>query len=141
MSVVHQTTDNGVCTLQMNRPEKLNALNRDMYAGLIEGFEQANTDDACRVIVIKGTPGVFTAGNDLGDFAAALAEGGGRFEAPFLLMKAMLASDKPIVAAVDGPAIGIGTTMLFHCDLVYASTGALPRHAGQSSRSANAAAW
>lgn len=120
-ALVRQSTDNNICTLQLNRPDKLNALNREVYAGLTEGFSQANADDNCRVIIIKGTPGIFTAGNDIGDFAAALAEGGGRFNAPFLLMQAILASDKPIIAAVDGPAIGIGATLLFHCDLVYAS--------------------
>ena len=123
MSVVNSTTQNAICTLEMNRPEKLNALNREMYTGLTEGFNNANADPDCRVIVVKGSQGIFTAGNDIGDFSAALSEGG-RFNEPFLLMKAMLASDKPIVASVDGAAIGIGTTMLFHCDLVYASAGA-----------------
>ncbi len=124
MSVVISTTKDGICTLAMNRPEKLNALNREMYTGLTEGFNNANADNDCRVIVIKGSQGIFTAGNDIGDFAAALSEGGGRFNHPFLLMKAMLASEKPTVASVDGAAIGIGTTLLFHCDLVYASHGA-----------------
>ncbi|MEM7257211.1 MAG: enoyl-CoA hydratase-related protein [Pseudomonadota bacterium] len=124
MSVIIQSTEAGVCTLQMNRAEKLNALNREMYAGLTEGFTQANVNEDCRVIVVKGAPGIFTAGNDIGDFAAALAEGGGRFNAPFLLMQAMLGCEKPIVASVDGAAIGIGITLLFHCDLVYASNGA-----------------
>ncbi len=124
MSVVTSTTQDAICTIAMNRPDKLNALNREMYRGLTEGFINANADDNCRVITIKGSQGIFTAGNDIGDFAAALTEGGGRFDEPFLLMKAMLASEKPIVASVDGAAIGIGTTLLFHCDLVYASHGA-----------------
>ena len=123
MSVITQSTDSGICTLAMNRADKLNALNREMYTGLTEGLSRANTDDNCRVVVIKGAPGIFTAGNDIGDFAAALAEGG-RFNEPFLLMQAMLACDKPVVASVDGAAIGIGTTLLFHCDLVYAGSGA-----------------
>lgn len=124
MTVITQSTEGGVCTLQMNRAEKLNALNREMYSGLTHGFQQANADNNCRVIVIKGAPGIFTAGNDIGDFAAAIAEDGGRFNEPFLLMQAMLNCDKPIVAGVDGAAIGIGTTLLFHCDLVYASSAA-----------------
>lgn len=124
MSAVTSSMNGAICTLGLNRPEKLNALNRDMYTLLTEGFEKANADEACRVIVIKGTPGIFTAGNDLGDFAAALAQGGGRFDSPFLLMKAILGCEKPIVASVDGAAIGIGTTMLFHFDLIYASQGA-----------------
>lgn len=123
MSVIQKSTEKGICTLQMNRADKLNALNREMYRALTDGFTQANADENCRVIIIKGSPGIFTAGNDIGDFAAALTEGGGRFNEPFLLMQAMLACDKPIIACVDGAAIGIGTTLLFHCDLVYASTG------------------
>lgn len=121
MTTITTSTDNAVCTLGFNRPDKLNALNREMYTLLTDGLTTANSDDNCRVIVIKGTAGIFTAGNDLADFAAALAQGGGRFDAPFLLMKAMLGCEKPIVACVDGPAIGIGATMLFHCDLIYAS--------------------
>ncbi len=124
MTVIKQSIDRGICTLQMDRADKLNALNREMYAALTDGFTEAAKDPDCRVIILKGAPGIFTAGNDIGDFAAALAEGGGRFDAPFLLMQAMLACDKPIVAGVDGAAIGIGATLLFHCDLVYASTGA-----------------
>ncbi len=124
MSLVTSTTSNSVCTLALNRADKLNALNRDMYGLLTDGFNDANNDDNCHVIVIKGTPGIFTAGNDMADFAAAIAQGGERFDAPFQLMKAMLSCDKPIVASVDGPAIGIGTTLLFHCDLIYASQSA-----------------
>jgi len=124
MSTVTSEMSGAVCTLGLNRPDKLNALNRDMYTRLTEGFVHANADDHCKVIVVKGTPGIFTAGNDIADFAPALEQGGGRFDAPFLLMKAILASEKPIVAAVDGAAIGIGTTMLFHFDLIYASHGA-----------------
>ena len=124
MSAVTNETNGAVCTLGLNRPDKLNALNREMYALLTEGFENANADDNCKVIVVKGTTGIFTAGNDLADFAAALEQGGGRFDSPFLLMKAILSCEKPIVAAVDGAAIGIGTTMLFHFDLIYASHGA-----------------
>lgn len=124
MTAVTSSMNGAICTIALNRPDKLNALNREMYTLLTEGFTKANADDNCRVIVIKGTPGIFTAGNDLGDFAAALAQGGGRFDSPFLLMKAILATEKPIVASVDGAAIGIGTTMLFHFDLIYASPGA-----------------
>ncbi len=124
MPLVNSQTDSSICTLTFNRADKLNALNREMYSLLTEGFKAANNDDNCHVIVVQGSPGIFTAGNDLADFAAALAQGGGRFNAPFLLMQEMLACDKPIVASVDGPAIGIGTTMLFHCDLVYGSQGA-----------------
>ncbi len=120
MSVLLNTTDGANCTLQLNRPDKLNALNREMYALLTDGLTDANSNPDVKSIVIKGTPDIFTAGNDLGDFAASVREGG-KFDAPFSLMSAMLQCEKPIIASVDGPAIGIGTTMLFHCDLVYAS--------------------
>ena len=123
MSLVISTTEQSVTTLQMNRAEKLNALNREMYAELTQGFRSANSDGTSRVIVLKGTEGIFTAGNDLADFAAAVAAGE-RFDSAFLLMEAMLDSEIPVVVSVDGPAIGIGTTLLFHCDLVYASPGA-----------------
>lgn len=120
MSVLRNTIEDATCTLQLNRPDKLNALNREMYAALTDGLTSANGNTDVKSIVIKGTPDIFTAGNDLGDFAAAVREGG-RFDAPFSLMSAMLNCEKPIIASVDGPAIGIGTTLLFHCDLVYAS--------------------
>jgi len=123
MSLLINDTQNATCTLQLNRPDKLNALNREMYALLTDGIDGANKDVSVKTIVIKGTPDIFTAGNDLKDFAEAVREGG-TFDAPFSLMRAMLNCEKPIVASVDGPAIGIGTTMLFHCDLVYASPGA-----------------
>ena len=123
MPVLLNTIKDATCTLQLNRPDKLNALNREMYGLLTEGLTDANNDAEVTSIVIKGTPDIFTAGNDLGDFAAAVREGG-KFDAPFSLMSAMLKCEKPIIASVDGPAIGIGTTMLFHCDLVYASHAA-----------------
>jgi len=109
--------------VQLNRPDKLNALNRDLYAQLTDGITEANKNADIKCIVIKGTADIFTAGNDLGDFADAVRSGG-KFDAPFALMRAMLECEKPMIASVDGPAIGIGTTMLFHCDLVYASYSA-----------------
>lgn len=123
MSVLLNTVKDASCTLQLNRPDKLNALNREMYALLTDELTDANKNPEVSCIVIKGTPDIFTAGNDLSDFAAAVREGG-TFDAPFSLMRAMLNCEKPIIAAVDGPAIGIGATLLFHCDLVYASHGA-----------------
>jgi len=123
MTLISNHIDSAICTLQLNRPEKLNALNRQMYASLTEGITNANNNDEVKTIIIKGTPGIFTAGNDLTDFAASIKEGG-TFDAPFSLMHAMLDCTKPLIASVDGPAIGIGATMLFHCDLVYASNTA-----------------
>ena len=123
MSLLSNHTDGAVCTLQLNRPDKLNALNREMYASLTKAIEDANNPDKIKTIVIKGTPGIFTAGNDLADFADSIKDGG-TFDAPFSLMYAMLDCNKPMIASVDGPAIGIGATMLFHCDLIYASSAA-----------------
>ena len=123
MSLLSNHTDGAVCTLQLNRPDKLNALNRKMYASLTKAIEDANNSDKIKTIVIKGTPGIFTAGNDLADFADSIKDGG-TFDAPFSLMYAMLDCNKPMIASVDGPAIGIGATMLFHCDLIYASSAA-----------------
>jgi len=123
MSLLINRIQDATCTLQLNRPDKLNALNREMYALLTSGLEDANNNTEVKTIVIKGAADIFTAGNDLADFAAAVREGG-TFDAPFSLMHAMLNCEKPIVASVDGPAIGIGTTMLFHCDLVCASHSA-----------------
>ena len=123
MSLLSNHTDGAVCTLQLNRPDKLNALNREMYASLTKAIEDANNSDKIKSIVIKGTPGIFTAGNDLADFADSIKDGG-TFDAPFSLMYAMLDCNKPMIASVDGPAIGIGATMLFHCDLIYASSAA-----------------
>lgn len=123
MNLISNQTEGAICTLQLNRPDKLNALNREMYALLTSGIEDATNNDAVKTIIIKGTPGIFTAGNDLADFAASIKDGG-TFDAPFPLMHAMLDCNKPVIASVDGPAIGIGATMLFHCDLIYASPGA-----------------
>lgn len=124
MSLINVDTAKAVCTLTLNRPDKLNALNRDMYHQLSDGFRNANADDSVNAIVIRGVPGIFTAGNDIADFAKA-ASAAQRTDNPALdLMKAILDCDKPIVAGVDGPAVGIGTTLLFHCDLVYATSQA-----------------
>lgn len=108
---------NGVLTIRMNRPEKKNALTRAMYIALMEAIRQAEVDATVRVILLAGADDCFTAGNDIADFAAARPG-----EAPVALeyLRALAAAKKPVVAAVAGFAIGIGTTMLLHCDLVYA---------------------
>jgi len=123
MALVSHTTNHHVTTLQLCRTDKLNALNRQMYEELTQGFRDANNDGETRVIVLQGGDGIFTAGNDLADFAAAVAAGE-KFDSAFHLMDAMLDLQIPVVASVDGPAIGIGTTLLFHCDLIYASHNA-----------------
>jgi enoyl-CoA hydratase/carnithine racemase len=103
----------------MNRPEKKNALTLDMYERLIAAFAQASADDAVRVLVITGAPGVFTAGNDLGDFMKSPPTGADSPVSRFL--QTIVEFDKPLIAAVDGVAIGLGTTMLLHCDQVIAT--------------------
>ncbi len=115
--------ENGVQILRLNRPEKKNALTSAMYRVLTESLNGANTDDAIAVTVILGQPGIFSAGNDIGDFLAASQGGGVLWGIEFI--KALADCDKPLIAAVDGPAIGIGTTLMLHCDLVFASPRAV----------------
>lgn len=108
-----------VVTLRMNRPGKRNALTQAMYAALADGLDAAAADSAVRVVVIAGAGGHFTAGNDLGDFLAEPPrDGSDRPVTRFLRTISRFA--KPLIAAVQGNAVGVGTTMLLHCDLVYA---------------------
>ncbi len=116
---IRSTTEGGIATLSFNRPDKKNAITAGMYASLAQGLLDAASEDAVRVIVIAGTPGVFTAGNDLEDFLHHPPQGN---DSPVLqFMRALRDQPKPVIACVDGMAIGIGTTLLMHCDLVYAS--------------------
>lgn len=112
-----------VQTLRFNRPEKKNAITTAMYAALAEGLRNGDADPEVAVHLFAGTDGVFTAGNDLTDFLD-MAEGGEFDPSAFAFMRALATARKPVVAAVDGLAVGIGTTMLLHCDLVYASNEA-----------------
>ena len=116
---VHQ----GVATIEIARPEKKNALTVAMYAAMAEALHAAQADAAVRAVLITGQPGVFTSGNDIDDFMNRPPSGG--IDSPtspvVLFMKALHGCEKPVVAAVTGAAIGIGTTMLLHCDLVYVS--------------------
>ncbi len=112
-------TDGFLFILQINRPDKKNALTPGMYRALAEGIRHADHDDSINVIVIRGTEDCFTSGNDVNNFRSGSEESGERASSGF--MKAISQAEKPVVAAVSGPAIGIGTTMLLHCDLVYAS--------------------
>src|SRR6476469_923794 len=110
-----------ILTLRLERPEKKNALTRGMYLGMIEGLKQAEADSSVRVVLITGTETCFTAGNDLVDFANARP---GETSPAILYLQAFAVLQKPVVAAVGGVAVGIGTTMLVHCDLVYAASDA-----------------
>lgn len=107
----------GVLTLRLHRPEKYNALTNAMYTALAETLFAANRDDAVRVVLITGGESCFTSGNDLKDFLESPPT---HLNAPaFSFMKAVIELEKPLIAAVCGAAIGIGTTLLPHCDLVY----------------------
>ena len=113
----------GVRHLVLDRPEKKNALTRAMYARLADALVEAAEDPAVRVVVLSGRGGAFTGGNDLGDFMQDPPTGP---DSPvFRFLSAAVGFPKPLVAAVEGAAIGIGTTVLLHCDLAYADAGAV----------------
>ncbi len=122
MSDILSHTENGVMTLTINRVARKNSLTAAMYTQLADLLAQAQADDAVRVVVLQGDEAVFSAGNDIADFLNHPPEGE---DAPvFRFLRQLAAFPKPLVAAVCGPAVGIGTTMLFHCDLVYAGDNA-----------------
>jgi enoyl-CoA hydratase/carnithine racemase len=111
--------EGAVLRLQINRPEKKNALTLGMYEQLTSALEEADRDPTVRVVLIHGQPDSFTSGNDLQDFVQAPPAGD---DSPVVrFITAISRASKPLVAAVAGPAVGIGTTMLLHCDLVYAA--------------------
>ena len=117
-------TEAGVTTVTLNRVDKKNSLTRAMYAALAEALLQAQADSAVHVVVLQGDVTVFSAGNDIGDFLARSPASEGNDAPVMRFLRAIAAFPKPLVAAVCGPAVGIGTTMLFHCDLVYAGDNA-----------------
>ena len=117
-------TDGAVRVLTITRPEKKNAFTFAMYEALARALKEADADPAVRVIVLGGAGGVFTAGNDLADFVAASGGQAGNAHAPIQLLLQLVDQQKPLLAAVDGPAIGIGTTLLLHADYVVATTRA-----------------
>jgi enoyl-CoA hydratase/carnithine racemase len=119
--IITKTTA-GILTIRMNRPEKKNALNTGMYSAMAEALVQARTEDPVRVILITGSGGSFTSGNDVLDFMNAPPEGENSPVIKFL--SNLAACEKPVIAAVNGLAIGIGTTMLLHCDMAYAAESA-----------------
>ena len=115
-------TEAGVTTITLNRVDKKNSLTRAMYATLADTFEAAAQGTEVRVVVLQGDLAIFSAGNDIGDF---LQQPPSTQDSPvFRFLRAIATFPKPVVAAVCGPAVGIGTTMLFHCDLVYAGDNA-----------------
>jgi enoyl-CoA hydratase/carnithine racemase len=119
---IKTATLNGVATIEIARPEKKNAITAQMYSDMADALQAANADAAVRAVLITGQPTVFTSGNDLEDFMARPPRDQ---DAPvFQFMQALLGCEKPVVAAVNGAAIGIGTTLLLHCDLVYVADDA-----------------
>jgi len=131
-------TEAGVTTLTFNRADKKNSITEAMYASLADALAQAEADPAVRCVVLQGDMAIFSAGNDIGDFlrqssgeaagatpSATPAAPAEQAERPvWRFLHTLAAFPKPLVAAVCGPAVGIGTTMLLHCDLVYAGDNA-----------------
>jgi len=114
---------NGVLSITLNRPHKKNALTGAMYEAMIAGLDEAEADEGIAAVLVKGSGGMFTAGNDIGDFLAA-AQGGAHDMPAFRFIRRLAGYGKPIIAAIEGLAIGIGATLCPHCDFVYAAPGA-----------------
>ncbi len=122
MSDILTHIDAGVMTITFNRLDKKNSITSSMYAAMADAVAQAGADPAVRVVVFQGHESIFSAGNDIGDF---LNQPPSTQESPvFRFLRGIATFEKPLLAAVAGPAVGIGTTMLFHCDLVYAGDNA-----------------
>jgi len=115
-------TKKGILTITFNRPDKKNAITATMYQTIADALKDAENDKAVRVVLITGKPEIFTAGNDLDDFLKNPPQD---MQSPvYQFIQALMYFTKPVVAAVCGPAVGIGTTMLLHCDFVYAADNA-----------------
>ena len=116
--------DGPIRIIRMNRLDKKNALTASMYEAMAAALENANIHPAIRCLVIAGVPGAFSAGNDLHEFSQAAASGEGLGSSAIRFLHALARSERPLVAAVQGVAVGVGTTMLLHCDYVVAGTDA-----------------
>lgn len=119
---IHLEREQGLLTLRMDREDKKNALTRAMYGALADALDAADEDRSVRAVLITGSETCFTSGNDVADFIQAPPSG--LDSEVFRFMKALFDFSKPVVAAVSGPAVGIGTTLLLHCDLVYVARDA-----------------
>ena len=120
---VKRTLLDGVQTLEIARPEKKNALTQAMYKAMSDALVEGDQDEAVKVHVLLGADGVFTAGNDIADFyaqASGSSDGTGLKEV-LRFIKLLPNIKKPLLAGVDGIAVGVGTTLLFHCDMVFAT--------------------
>ncbi|MBJ7310357.1 enoyl-CoA hydratase [Rugamonas sp. CCM 8940] len=126
MDILSSKAD-GILTIEFNRPDRKNAITSAMYQSMAEAIHDGEQDSAVRAILIIGKPEIFTAGNDLDDFmkSSRPEDGVAIEERPvYRFMLALSGAKKPVVAAVAGAAVGIGTTLLMHCDLVYAADSA-----------------
>ena len=122
MNAILQSQEQGVLTLTLNRVDKKNALTSDMYAALAEALSLAATDSEVRVVLLQGHETVVSAGNDIADFLQQPPANPDSAVSRFL--RGIAVFPKPLLASVCGPAVGVGTTMLLHCDLVYAGDNA-----------------
>jgi enoyl-CoA hydratase/carnithine racemase len=120
--LIRSETAGGVARVRFDRPDKKNAITAEMYLQLAEALAAADADPQARAILLHGSADCFTAGNDVADFLQRPPAGEG--SATWRLFEVMPFVRKPVVAAVGGPAVGIGCTMLLHCDLVYAADDA-----------------
>lgn len=119
---IQSSVEDGIQTITFNRPARKNAITAAMYQTLADALHAGEADGSVRAILIAGQPEIFTAGNDLEDFMKAPPQGD---DSPvFQFLTAISTTEKPLVAAVRGAAVGVGTTLLLHCDLVYAGRGA-----------------
>lgn len=123
---ISTTEDDGVLRLRFNRPEKKNAITAAMYADLADGLESAASRPAVRAVLFESNGDIFTAGNDIADFMAGDSAMDDPHQTPPVMrfLFGLASAEKPLVAAVQGGAVGVGVTMLLHCDLVYASNKA-----------------
>lgn len=126
---IQTSIENGVLTLTMNRPDKKNALTEAMYAALADGLEEAERNPAIRVTLILANGDAFTAGNDMGDFAAQGSKPvettpSNELRPVARFLNNIASARKPVIAGVNGLAVGVGVTMLLHCDLAYAGKSA-----------------
>lgn len=120
-NAVRVSDDNGVRTIMINRPEKKNALSHEIYAIMADAILEAENDPKILVMIITGSDECFTSGNDLGDFLSTPPDLNASDRPPVTrFMFALLEAKKPVIAAIEGPAVGIGVTMLLHCDFAYA---------------------
>ncbi len=122
--MIEREQSEGVLHLVINRPEKKNALTREMYQQLSVAVADGNEDETVSAIVISGAGGVFTAGNDLDDFRARATDENPKPSAGLAFIEVLMDSDTPVIVAVEGLAIGIGTTLLLHADVVVAAENA-----------------